>query len=97
MGLLENADQALDIAIAVYVRGLQTGPVLVENQPFRIRQIIGLPMVEARPTRAAISSSTRRVWSILRRGCRCVHFATSDERAANYYAAAVGGTRNEAR
>jgi hypothetical protein len=44
MGLLENADYvALDVAIAVHVRGLQTGPILVENQPFRIRQIIGLP------------------------------------------------------
>ena len=54
MGLLENADYvALDVAIAVHVRGLQTGPVLVENQPFRIRQIIGLPMVGARPIRTA--------------------------------------------
>jgi hypothetical protein len=46
VGLLENADYvALDVAIAVHVRGLQTGSVFVENQPFRIRQIIGLPMV----------------------------------------------------
>jgi hypothetical protein len=46
VGLLENADYvALDVAITVHVRGLQTGPILVENQPFRIRQIIGLPMI----------------------------------------------------
>jgi hypothetical protein len=41
VGLLENADYvALDVAITVHVRGLQTGPVLVENQRFRICQII---------------------------------------------------------
>jgi hypothetical protein len=46
MGLPENANHdALDVAIAVHVRGLQTGPIFVENQRFRIRQIIGLPMV----------------------------------------------------
>jgi hypothetical protein len=51
MGLLENIDHvALDVGTAVHVRGLQAGPVLVENQPFHIRQIIGLPMVGARPT-----------------------------------------------
>jgi hypothetical protein len=40
VGLPENADYAaLDVAITVHVRGLQTGPILVENQPLRIRQI----------------------------------------------------------
>jgi hypothetical protein len=53
VGLLENANYvALDVAIAVHVRGLQTGSILVKNQPFRVRQIIRLPMVGPRPAHA---------------------------------------------
>jgi hypothetical protein len=56
VGLLENVDYvALDVAIAMYVRGLQTRPILVENQPFRICQIIG---PDVGPAMGAIAPAT---------------------------------------
>jgi hypothetical protein len=81
VGLLENADYvALDVAITVHVRGLQTGPVLVENQRFRIRQII---LSDGRSSTDFATSDVEAIPSASNAGARGAAMALSRGRAAS--------------